>query len=114
VILTEGVSDATTLISTFETAPVVGVPGTSGFKRAWLGAFAGLSVFVVGDNDDSGQLFRVKVESMLSSVAKVGQVVVPDEVSDVTDWLVRLGEIDAFAEEFTRACERAVGSPYGG
>jgi hypothetical protein len=113
VIVTEGISDATTVISTFEKVPVVGVPGAGGFKAKWTGAFEGLSVFVVGDNDISGVKFRSTVESALSSVARVNQVMVPEQFSDVTEWLVQLADPDVFAEGFCEACERAVGSRSG-
>ena len=113
VIITEGVSDATTVISTFEKVPVIGVPGAGGFKADWVGAFEGLSVFVVGDNDTSGTKFRTTVESVLSSVASVAHVMVPETFSDVTEWLVQLGAPDVFAERFNEACERTAGSSRG-
>lgn len=112
IIVTEGVSDATTVISAFDTVPVVGMPGTGGFKTDWVGAFIGLSVFVLGDNDTCGAAFRTAVENRISSVAHVTQVMVPEPFSDVTEWLVQLGDPDVFAERFDEACEHAVGSAH--
>jgi len=113
VIMTEGVSDATTVISAFEKVPVVGVPGAGSFKAEWVRAFTGLSAFVVGDNDTSGVNFRSAVESLLSSVARVTHVMVPEAFSDVTEWQVQLGDPNVFAERFNEACGRAVDSSRG-
>jgi hypothetical protein len=110
VIVTEGISDAVSLIAAFDSVPVVGIPGASGFKASWLPAFSGLSVFVVGDNDPSGLKFREKVDGLLSPVSTLHQVLVSKPYNDVTEWLARIGDLGVFGAEFDAACAFAAAS----
>jgi len=110
VAITEGISDAASIIAAVPTLAVVGIPGTNGFKAKWVDAFADLYVLVFGDNDAAGEKFRSKVAQFLAPTATVCQVPVPMDYGDVTDWLIGASDRDTFAHDLLDACQEALES----
>lgn len=103
VVITEGVSDAASIIAAFPDEPVVGIPGTCGFKAQWVKAFEDLHVVVLGDNDAAGDQFRNEVAGLLNTVATMYQVPVPSHFGDVTDWLAGSDDHEDFADQVAAA-----------
>jgi replicative DNA helicase len=110
VVITEGLSDAVSVLAGAPNIPVVGIPGSTGFKLSWAEAFTDLSVFVLGDNDPAGDKFRAKVADALGATAsRIIQIPVPAPYNDVSDWLISVGDAQVFGREFVDSCEAAIG-----
>jgi hypothetical protein len=106
VFLTEGVTDAAALLDARPDAAVVGIPGTHALKPAWLPAFRGRQVVVVGDNDTAGQAFaRATAEALAPFAASVVILEVPAQHGDLADW--RKGAGDHFDSALAAAECRA-------
>ena len=102
VFATEGITDSAALLDARPEAAVVGVPGTHALKPAWLPAFRGRQVAVIGDNDAAGQAFaRATAEALAPFAASVVILEVPAQHGDLADW--RKGAGDHFDAEFATA-----------
>ncbi len=108
--ITEGISDAVSFLSWWPDVAVVGIPGSGLFKPAWAPAFAGLSAFVVADNDLSGAKMRGSVARHLEGVAsRIYDVQVPERHKDVDEWSQSAG--DRFPEELYAITDMLDASP---
>ena len=109
VFIVEGVTDVAALVDAYSKPAVVGIPGAAAWRPSWAPAFEGLVVYVVGDNDQAGELFRAKLAGDLGPVARaVTQVWVPPEHNDVAAWRKGL-DPEAFDAELMAAVEAAAG-----
>jgi hypothetical protein len=64
------------------------------FRPEWIPLFKGKTVYVCQDNDDTGRNAALSICEKLYKVAKVHNVILPEEVGvkgDVTDYFVALG-----------------------
>jgi DNA primase len=106
VFLTEGPADAVSLSAGWPDRaadlPVVAVPGTTAWKAPWAKVFAGLVVYVIGDNDEAGRKFRIVLDESLSAAgATVRHLVVPPPHGDLGDWYA--ADPHAFPRSFVAA-----------
>ena len=109
VFLLEGLPDVAAMVDVYKAPAVVGIPGAASWRPSWARAFAGLCVYVIGDNDNAGELFRARLADDLGPVARaVTQVRVPSQHNDVADWRKGLGA-DAFDDELMAAVEAVTG-----
>jgi len=106
VAITEGISDAASIIAAVPTLAVVGIPGTNGFKAKWVDAFADLYVLVFGDNDAAGEKFRVKGRAVPGPTANCVPGSCAHDYGDVTDWLIGASDRDTFAHDLLDACRK--------
>lgn len=83
--LCEGPADALALVSGFPWTVAHGLPGGN-LSHSWVSAYSGFNVFIVFDNDASGEQFRETVRARLSPVAQVWDVRVPPEYNDLSEW----------------------------
>lgn len=109
VFLVEGLPDVVALVDVYTDPAVVGVPGVGAWRPGWARAFAALSVYLVGDNDNAGELFRARLADDLGPVARdVTQVRVPPEHNDLADWRKGI-DAERFDSELMAAVEAAAG-----
>jgi hypothetical protein len=105
VLVTEGVSDAVTIVAAFDDPCVVGIPGSGGFKSEWaVPAFVGLTILLCADNDRGGEQFAADVTSKLVDIARsVRRLRVPEQYNDLGVWLMTVGDVGRFRAELERA-----------
>ena len=109
VFIVEGVTDTAALVDVYSSPAVVGVPGVGAWRPSWAAAFAGLSVYVVADNDEAGADFRATLAADLSPVARdVCHVRIPAPFNDLAAWRARL-DAGAFDEQMMATVEAESG-----
>ena len=109
----EGPSDAITLLDLFGYEyPVIAPPGANVWMSEWTRAVEGLTVVLIGDNDNAGDKMRSRLSSALAGRCRVAQLRVPAHVNDLNDWRRESG--GHFTSEFQQARDRAIRQATGG
>lgn len=96
VFICEGATDTLTLTQSGRLA--CGIPGTQGFKAAWVKSFAGLDVYLVPDPDDAGQTAAPKIAALFVAEGLPSPKVVKlPPGQDVTDFFTGKRSKEPFA-----------------
>jgi hypothetical protein len=108
-VLTEGITDAATLIDAYPARAVAGFPGAA-WKKEWGAMFAGRDVLLVCDNDEAGWKLRLRVARDLrdGGARSCAVIQMPEGVNDVSALRRQEPEADAFRATWDRLVMEAL------